>query len=35
VVLRTRNRVYRRIEAAEQLDSDHDGIPDLFREVDP
>ena len=30
VVLRARNRVYRRIEAAERLDSDHDGIPDLF-----
>lgn len=35
VVLRARNRVYRRIEAAERLDSDDDGIPDLFREVDP
>jgi NhaA family Na+:H+ antiporter len=30
VLLRARNRVYRRIEAAEQLDSDQDGIPDLF-----
>jgi NhaA family Na+:H+ antiporter len=30
VVLRARNRVYRRIEEAERLDSDHDGIPDLF-----
>jgi NhaA family Na+:H+ antiporter len=30
VVLRARNRVYRRIEAAELLDSDHDGIPDIF-----
>jgi NhaA family Na+:H+ antiporter len=30
IVLRARNRVYRRIEDAERLDSDHDGIPDLF-----
>jgi len=30
LVLRARNRVYRRIEAAELLDSDHDGIPDIF-----
>jgi NhaA family Na+:H+ antiporter len=29
-VLRTRNRVYRRIEAAETLDTDHDGIPDVY-----
>ena len=35
VVLRARNRVYRRIEDAERLDSDHDGIPDLFDQVDP
>lgn len=35
VVLKARNRVYRRIEAAEVVDSDHDGIPDLFDEVDP
>jgi NhaA family Na+:H+ antiporter len=34
VVLRARNRAYRRIEAAERLDSNHDGIPDLFGEVD-
>jgi NhaA family Na+:H+ antiporter len=34
VVLRARNGVYRRIEAAERLDSDHDGIPDLFDQVD-
>ena len=33
VVLRARNQVYRRIEAAEQLDTDHDGIPDLFGEA--
>ncbi len=30
VVLRARNRVYRRIEQAERVDSDHDGIPDVF-----
>lgn len=35
VVLRARNRVYRRIEAAERVDSDHDGVPDVFDEVDP
>ncbi len=35
VVLRARNRVYRRIEEAERRDSDHDGIPDLFDQVDP
>jgi len=35
VVLRARNRVYRRIEAAERVDRDHDGIPDLFDNVDP
>ena len=34
VILRARNRVYRRVEAAEQLDSDHDGIPDLFGDAD-
>jgi len=35
VVLRARNRVYRRIEAAERVDTDHDGIPDVYDEVDP
>ena len=30
VILRLRNRQYARIEAAEQRDDDHDGIPDLF-----
>jgi NhaA family Na+:H+ antiporter len=35
VVLRTRNRVYRRIELAERVDTDHDGVPDVFGEVDP
>jgi len=32
VVLRARNRVYRRIEALETADPDHDGIPDIFLE---
>jgi Na+:H+ antiporter, NhaA family len=32
VVLRARNRVYRRIEALETADPDHDGIPDVFLE---
>ncbi|GAA0813565.1 Na+/H+ antiporter NhaA [Spirilliplanes yamanashiensis] len=30
VVLRLRNRVYRRIHDAEQLDADRDGIPDVY-----
>ncbi|TEA01082.1 Na+/H+ antiporter NhaA [Mycobacteroides salmoniphilum] len=30
VVLRLRNRTYRRIEAKEILDADHDGVPDVF-----
>ncbi|MFT4081744.1 MAG: Na+/H+ antiporter NhaA [Nocardioides sp.] len=34
VVLRTRNRVYRRIQAAETRDTDGDGVPDVF-EPDP
>jgi NhaA family Na+:H+ antiporter len=29
-VLRLRNRTYRRIEEAETVDRDHDGIPDVF-----
>jgi NhaA family Na+:H+ antiporter len=32
VVLRTRNRVYRRIEQAESRDEDGDGVPDCFQE---
>ncbi len=32
VVLRARNRAYRRIEEREQVDADHDGIPDVFQE---
>ena len=31
VVLRARNRVYRRIEATESLDTDQDGIPDVYQ----
>jgi NhaA family Na+:H+ antiporter len=31
-VLRTRNRQYRAAEEAEQLDADHDGIPDVYQE---
>ena len=30
VVLRTRNRQYRQAEEAEKVDSDHDGIPDVY-----
>ncbi|WP_243657537.1 Na+/H+ antiporter NhaA [Parafrankia sp. BMG5.11] len=32
VVLRTRNRVYRKIEEEETIDQDGDGIPDVFQE---
>ncbi len=35
VVLRARNRVYRRIEALETADPDHDGIPDVYLEGEP
>jgi NhaA family Na+:H+ antiporter len=31
VLLRLRNRRYRRIAAAEQADTDHDGIPDVYQ----
>ena len=31
VVLRLRNRHYRLVEAEEQLDTDHDGIPDAYQ----
>ena len=34
VVLRARNRVYRRIETTESLDSDHDGVPDVYEQTD-
>ncbi|MET3807761.1 NhaA family Na+:H+ antiporter [Nakamurella sp. UYEF19] len=30
VVLRSRNKVYRRICEAEEVDADHDGIPDVY-----
>lgn len=32
IVLRARNRHYRRICAEEQLDDDHDGIPDVYED---
>ncbi|WP_077489772.1 Na+/H+ antiporter NhaA [Sinomonas mesophila] len=31
VVLRARNRHYRRVEAAERIDADGDGVPDVFQ----
>jgi NhaA family Na+:H+ antiporter len=31
VVLRLRNRTYRRIHTAEQVDDDHDGVPDVYQ----
>jgi NhaA family Na+:H+ antiporter len=31
VVLRLRNRRYRRIAAAEHVDADHDGVPDVYQ----
>ncbi len=34
VVLRLRNRVYRRLYEAEAVDSDHDGVPDVFESPD-
>ncbi|MGC5014275.1 Na+/H+ antiporter NhaA [Streptosporangium sp. DT93] len=35
VILRLRNRVYRRITDAETADHDHDGIPDLYQTAPP
>ncbi|GAB2827795.1 Na+/H+ antiporter NhaA [Actinocorallia aurea] len=35
LVLRARNRVYRRIHAAETADQDHDGIPDVYQAAEP
>jgi Na+:H+ antiporter, NhaA family len=32
VVLRLRNRVYRRLCDAEEVDTDRDGVPDAFEE---
>ncbi|WP_116021672.1 Na+/H+ antiporter NhaA [Thermomonospora umbrina] len=34
VVLRLRNRVYRRIHLAETADLDHDGIPDIYQSTE-
>jgi NhaA family Na+:H+ antiporter len=34
VVLRRRNRIYRRIHELEQLDLDADGIPDVYQRDD-
>jgi NhaA family Na+:H+ antiporter len=31
VVLRLRNRHYRRLAAEEEIDSDDDGIPDVYQ----
>ncbi|MDO9455562.1 Na+/H+ antiporter NhaA [Nocardioides sp.] len=31
VVLRTRNRVYRRLREAETINDDHDGVPDVYQ----
>ncbi|ETA00203.1 sodium/proton antiporter, NhaA family [Frankia sp. CcI6] len=33
VVLRLRNRVYRRLQEAETADRDHDGIPDVYQDL--
>ncbi|WP_120338635.1 Na+/H+ antiporter NhaA [Cryobacterium soli] len=35
VILRSRNRLYRRIEQAEAVDADGDGIPDVYQQQDP
>lgn len=35
VLLRSRNRAYRRLEEAEALDSDDDGVPDAFEDDAP
>lgn len=35
VVLRLRNRVYRRIQALEERDTDADGVPDVFQDNEP
>ena len=34
-LLRSRNKRYRRIEEAEKVDADDDGIPDLFEDNPP
>jgi len=33
-ILRARNRTYRRVCAAEERDSDHDGTPDVYQTSD-
>jgi len=35
VILRSRNRLYRRIEQAEAVDADGDGIPDVYQQQNP
>jgi NhaA family Na+:H+ antiporter len=35
VVLRLRNRRYRRISEAEQIDADGDGVPDVYQRPSP
>jgi Na+:H+ antiporter, NhaA family len=34
IVLRTRNRVYRRLCEIEERDTDHDGVPDVYQQGD-
>jgi NhaA family Na+:H+ antiporter len=34
VILRIRNRVYRRLREREVLDEDHDGVPDVYQRPD-
>ena len=31
-ILSTRNRAYRRLEAADKIDTDHDGVPDVYQQ---
>lgn len=35
IVLSRRNRAYARMEAEEQVDDDHDGVPDVYQRPDP
>ena len=35
VVLRSRNRVYRRLHEEEQVDADRDGVPDVYQRDEP
>jgi NhaA family Na+:H+ antiporter len=32
VILRARNRAYRRLDEAERRDDDHDGVPDVYQQ---